>query len=159
MLLAEAVSPLIILLVAGVAYVGAFWVALAFFVVRDAQRRSTSPIFVIFAGLLGFFPPFLGALIYRIIRPPHTLEEERSFALEEQALREATAEVPGARPCPTCGRENEPDFVICPYCRTQFARHCGGCGRILRLGWAVCPYCAEEVGVHSLRRLRGSASS
>jgi RNA polymerase subunit RPABC4/transcription elongation factor Spt4 len=158
-MVADSASPLVLLLVAGVAYVGAFWIALAFFVVRDAQRRSTSLIFLVFAGLLGFFPPFLGALIYRIIRPPHTLEEERSFALEEQALRDATSEEPPGRPCPSCGRENERDFVICPYCRTQFARQCGGCGRILRLGWALCPYCAEEVGVHALRRVRGSASS
>jgi len=158
MLLAQSVPATVILLVAGVAYVGAFWIALAFFVVRDAQRRSTSLAFTIFAGLLGFFPPFLGALIYRIIRPPHTLEEERSFALEEQALRDATTEEPRWRPCPNCGRENEKDFVICPYCRTQFARQCGGCGRVLRLGWDVCPFCAEEVGVHTLRRLRGSAS-
>jgi RNA polymerase subunit RPABC4/transcription elongation factor Spt4 len=50
-----------------------------------------------------------------------------------------------SRPCPTCGREIELDFVICPYCRTQFARRCRACQRWLRLGWRVCPYCAEEV--------------
>ena len=74
--------------------------------------------------------------------------------LEEQALQEGEPldATPQSRPCPTCGREIEPDFVICPYCRTQFARRCANCDRSLRLGWTVCPYCATEVGAHSLTR-------
>ena len=56
------------------------------------------------------------------------------------------------RPCPSCGREIEADFIVCPHCRTQFARRCHGCDRVLRLGWGVCPYCAEEVGHAPLGR-------
>ncbi|HZU76082.1 MAG TPA: zinc ribbon domain-containing protein [Dehalococcoidia bacterium] len=133
-------------------YLIVLWVALAFFVFRDARRRSESWIFAGLATLLGLIPPFLGALIYLVIRPPRTLDETRALMLEEEALREPEPEGPLRRPCPTCGREIEEDFIICPYCRTQFARRCTGCERPLRLGWAVCPYCATEVGSHSLSR-------
>ena len=132
-----------------VLYVALLLVALAYNVVRDARRRSTSIPFAIFAFLLAFVPPFLGALIYLVIRPPRTLAEERSLALEQQMLEEPPSGTE-TRPCPTCGRDIEEDFVICPYCRTQFARRCTVCERRLRLGWPVCPYCASEVGAHSL---------
>ncbi|MBV8199606.1 MAG: zinc ribbon domain-containing protein, partial [Acidobacteria bacterium] len=107
----------------------------------------------IIACVLGFVPPFLGALVYIVLRPPLTLEEERALAIEEQALLEPSLDGAGpARPCPTCGREIEADFIVCPYCRTQFARRCTNCERALRLGWAVCPYCANEVGTAPLTR-------
>ncbi|HYA00798.1 MAG TPA: zinc ribbon domain-containing protein [Candidatus Binatia bacterium] len=134
-------------------------VGVAYNVVRDARRRSPSILFAIFAFLLAFIPPFLGALIYLVIRPPRTLDEERSLALEEQLLHEPAASGPEIRPCPTCGRDIEEDFVICPYCRTQFARRCGVCERTLRLGWPVCPYCASEVGVQSLPQAHPRSAS
>jgi hypothetical protein len=133
-----------------VLYVALLLVALAYNVVRDARRRSPSILFAILATLLAFVPPFLGALIYLVIRPPRTIDEERALELEQQVLAEPPTDEPETRPCPTCGRDIEQDFVICPYCRTQFARRCAGCERRLRLGWPVCPYCAAEVGSHPL---------
>ena len=142
-----------IVLIAVVIYVAVLWLALAFYVVRDARHRSPSFSLLVLACVLGFFPPFLGALVYLVLRPPRTLDEERALAIEEQALLDQSVDgVPPNHPCPTCGREIEHDFIVCPYCRTQFARQCTGCGRALRLGWSVCPYCAAEVGAHSLTR-------
>ena len=145
-------SLVVLAVIALVAYVGVLWVATAYFVWRDARRRSTSPLFHLVALLLGFIPPFLGALIYLVIRPPQTLDEERALELEEQSLRDLDREEVAVRPCPTCGREIDADFIVCPHCRTQFARRCGSCDRVLRLGWPVCPYCAEEVGHAPLGR-------
>ena len=139
-------------LVVVIIYMVVLWVALAFYVVRDARQRSPSFGFTLFAAVLGFLPPLLGPLIYFVIRPPHTIEEERAFLLEEQALLEPPSDGVIVRPCPTCGREIEREFIVCPYCRTQFARRCVNCDRGLRLGWSVCPYCATEVGAHVLTR-------
>lgn len=153
-------SGLVIGVVAAAVYLTIMYVAVAFWVVRDARRRSESWIFALFAGLLGLGLPFFGVLLYMIVRPPRTLDEERTLQLEEQALaEEEITESPTARPCPKCGREIEQDFVICPYCRTQFARRCTSCGKWLRLGWHVCPYCAEEVGLPSFGRSGRAASS
>jgi RNA polymerase subunit RPABC4/transcription elongation factor Spt4 len=153
-------GPIIILFIAAAIYVAVLYVAVGFWMVRDARRRSDSWFFAFFAALLGLAVPFLGVLIYLVIRPPRTLDEERALLLEEQVLQEGEPiEQHVLRPCPTCGRDIEHDFVICPYCRTQFARRCNACGRWLRLGWHVCPYCAEEIGVQSFGRSGRAASS
>ena len=150
MLALDSAAILVVTLVAVAAYLGVLWIALAFYVVRDARRRSRSILFFALAVLLAFVPPFLGALIYMVVRPPRTLDEERALQLEEQAFRDGPEEDVRTRPCPSCGKEIEHDFVLCPYCRTQFARRCHSCQRSLRLGWPVCPYCADEVGTHAL---------
>lgn len=151
-LIADTPSPTVLGVIAAAAYVSALYVALAFFVWRDARRRSDSVLFHLFALLLGFLPPFLGPLIYLVVRPPTTLDEERALALEEQSLLEVDDDATAVRPCPSCGREIEADFIVCPHCRTHFARRCRACDRVLRLGWPVCPYCAEEVGHAPLGR-------
>jgi hypothetical protein len=150
--IADTAGVLVLGLVVVIVYVVVLWLALAFYVYRDSRQRSNSPSFVLLSTLVGIVPPFLGPLIYFVIRPPHTLEEERSLALEEQALLEPPLDGVITRPCPTCGREIEKEFIVCPYCRTQFARRCTSCDRSLRLGWSVCPYCATEVGAHALTR-------
>jgi len=107
-------GAVVALVVAAALYVAVLYVAVAFWVVRDARRRSESWFFATFAGMLGLFLPFLGVIIYLVIRPPRTLDEERALLLEEQALQEGEPldATPMSRPCPTCGREIEPDFVI-----------------------------------------------
>jgi hypothetical protein len=150
-LLAISSGSLIVLgVVVAIAYVAVLAIAVAFNVVRDARRRSHSWIFAIFAFLLAFLPPFLGAIIYMVIRPPRPLDEERAMAAEAQILAAPPVVEKGGRPCPTCGRDIEEDFVMCPYCRTQFARRCTACEHTLRLGWPVCPFCGAEVGGRSL---------
>lgn len=152
-MLADSSSLIIVGLVAVAGYVAALYVASAFFVWRDARRRSASVLFQLFALLLGFVPPFLGALVYLMVRPPTTLDEERALALEQQSLLEIDDDQVALRPCPSCGRDIEAAFIVCPHCRTQFARRCHGCDHVLRLGWSVCPYCAEEVGHAPLGRV------
>jgi RNA polymerase subunit RPABC4/transcription elongation factor Spt4 len=146
-----------LMVVVVVLFLAFFWLALAFWAVRDARRRSDSPLLAVFALAVNVLP-YVGLLLYLVLRPPHTLDEERALLLEEQALTEGPVEVV-SRPCPTCGREIELDFVICPYCRTQFARRCRACQRWLRLGWRVCPYCAEEVSAQGRGGTGQAASS
>ncbi|MEO8898053.1 MAG: zinc ribbon domain-containing protein [Candidatus Dormibacter sp.] len=152
-LIADTASLFVLGVIAAGGYVAAMYVAIAFFVWRDARRRSDSIAFQLFALLLGFVPPFLGALVYLMVRPPTTLEHERQIALEEQAILDAERAEIAVRPCPSCGRDIEAEFIVCPHCRTQFARRCRSCDRVLRLGWPVCPYCAEEVGHAPLGRV------
>lgn len=128
------------------AYIGVLWLALAFSVIRDARRRPMSPVMHAVALMLAFVPPFLGALVYFVLRPPQTLEEQRAIEMEEKALFDPGANgTAPTRPCPNCGRDIERAFIICPYCRTEFARRCANCEHMLRLGWSICPYCGTEV--------------
>lgn len=132
-----------IVLLALFIYIAVLWLALAFSVIRDARRRSMSQVLFAVSILLAFLPPFMGALVYFVLRPPQTLDEER--ALEMELYDPAVDGAAPNRACPHCGREIERAFIVCPYCRTQFARRCGNCDHALRLGWSICPYCATEV--------------
>ena len=137
------VSTLTLVVLAIVLYIGVLWLALAFSVIRDARRRAMSQALLLVSLVLAFVPPFMGALVYFVLRPPHTIDEERALELE---LYDTSVDgVSPNRPCPHCGREIERQFIICPYCRTQFARRCANCDKALRLGWSICPYCATEV--------------
>jgi RNA polymerase subunit RPABC4/transcription elongation factor Spt4 len=137
------ISGVTIALLAILVYVGVLWLALAFSVIRDARRRNMSRLVFWVSMALAFMPPFMGALVYFVLRPPQTIDEERALELE---LYDPSVDGEShTRPCPHCGREIERTFIICPYCRTQFARRCASCDRALRLGWSICPYCATEV--------------
>ena len=54
-----------------------FWIALAFWVYKDARRRMRDPILVLFAAVLGLVPPFVGAIVYLLFRPSETLADRR----------------------------------------------------------------------------------
>ena len=47
-----------------------FWLSIAYWVYKDARRRIEDPWLVGMATILGLFPPFIGALVYMLFRPP-----------------------------------------------------------------------------------------
>src|SRR5713226_2269062 len=59
-----------------------FWLAVGYWVYKDARRRIEDPWFVGAATVLGLLPPFVGALIYMLFRPPEYLEDVRERAEE-----------------------------------------------------------------------------
>ena len=73
---------------------------------KDARRRIADPWLVGLATLLGLVPPFVGALVYMLFRPPEYLDEVRERELEIRAIEERLA----ARPhqCPVCRAAVEP---------------------------------------------------
>src|SRR5919108_353050 len=46
-----------------------FWLAVGYWVFKDARRRIEDPWLVGAATVLGLVPPFVGALIYMLFRP------------------------------------------------------------------------------------------
>ena len=116
-----------------------FWLGLAFWVYRDARRRTDDPLQVGTATLLGLVVPYIGPVIYLLFRPAETLAEERARELELRALEKQV----GARGvhCPICRAEVEPDFLVCPVCTTQLKHACVACSAALEPSWLACPYC------------------
>jgi uncharacterized OB-fold protein len=47
--------------------------------------------------------------------------------------------------CPSCGRDVEPDWKVCPYCTETLTRVCSKCGTEARPEWKFCPYCTAEL--------------
>ena len=81
-------------------------------------------------------------LIYVILRPGSTLEQEYQQTLEEEALLQSIEDLPA---CAGCGRRVREDWVVCPNCYTRLKKACTECGRLMDLPWNLCPYCATPV--------------
>ena len=74
-------------------FVVLLWLALIYWTFRDAQRRIESPSFVALSVALSVVIPFLGSIIYLIVRPPEYLDEARERELELLALEQRLGEL------------------------------------------------------------------
>ena len=74
-------------------FVVLLWVALAYWTYQDARRRIESPGLVAGCVALSVLIPFLGSIIYLIVRPPEYLDEARERELELLALEQRLGEL------------------------------------------------------------------
>jgi hypothetical protein len=124
------------------AFLAALWLSLIFWTFRDIRSRSRDPLMRILAVIVTALLFLPGILVYLVLRPPHTLEEEYQHALEEEALLQSIEE--GSN-CPGCNHHVHPDWIACPNCHTVLKKTCTSCGKSLHLSWNLCPYCATPV--------------
>jgi hypothetical protein len=122
----------------GAAFLVALWISLILWTYRDIRTRARDPLLRILAGLLVAVLFLPGILIYLILRPARTLEEEYQRALEDEALLQSIEESPL---CPGCGRQTHEEWVACPNCHTRLRKPCHQCGRLNELAWNLCPFC------------------
>jgi hypothetical protein len=119
------------------------WLALVYWTYADAQRRIDDPMLIGCATAASLFP-FIGTIVYAIVRPPEFLEDERERQLEIKAA-EARLQALESRTCRNCGAAIEPSFLRCPSCKRKLREPCRGCGKPLDPRWKICPYCEAEV--------------
>jgi hypothetical protein len=122
----------------------ALWLALAFWTYADARRRIDDPMLVACAAAGSLFFPFVGAIVYAIVRPPEYLDDIRERELEIAAAEARLAQVESLS-CQHCGFEIERTFLRCPSCMQKLKEPCATCGRPLDPRWKICPYCEAEV--------------
>ena len=118
------------------------WLALVYWTYADARRRIADPMLVGCATAASLFP-FLGTIIYTIVRPPEYLEDARERELEIAAAEARLAQL--EQGCPYCGFKVEKTFLRCPSCLRRLKEPCTVCGRPLDPRWKICPYCEAEV--------------
>jgi hypothetical protein len=128
------------------------WLALVYWTYADARRRIADPMLIGCATAASFFP-FIGTLVYVIVRPPEYLEDVRERELEMQAAEARLAEL-GYHVCPHCDFEVEKDFLRCPNCMRKLKDPCHNCGRPLDPRWRICPFCEAEIGEVTTARRR-----
>jgi hypothetical protein len=126
----------------GLLFVVVFWLALAYWVYKDARRRIDDPLLVALSALLGLVP-FLGVLIYMLFRPPEYLDDVRERELEIKAMEERLARRDLF--CPVCRAEVESTYLVCPVCTTKLKQSCPSCRAPLEALWQVCPYCETPI--------------
>ena len=130
----------LVLLAAGfaAALLTALWLSLIFWTYRDIRRRTRHIFERVLAVLVVAILFLPGILVYLILRPPRTLEEEFQQSLDEEALLQS---IEDNSVCPGCGRRVREEWVACPSCYTRLKKPCHQCGRLMELPWNLCPFC------------------
>lgn len=131
-------NSLLILAAWSGAFLVALWLSLIVWTFRDIRARAKDPLARFLAVLVVAVLFLPGIVIYLIIRPQHTLEDEYQHTLEEEALLQSIEEIPQ---CPGCGRKIKENWLICPGCHTKLKKPCHNCGKLMELPWNLCPYC------------------
>jgi double zinc ribbon protein len=120
------------------------WFALVYWTYADAKRRMEDQVLIGCAAGASFLFPYLGSIIYTILRPPEFLEDQHERDLEIRAselrVRQLTEQS-----CPHCAYPIDKSYLRCPNCRRRVKEPCGNCGKPLDPRWGVCPYCEAEV--------------
>jgi hypothetical protein len=124
-------------------FVVVLYLSLIYWTYADARRRIMDPMLVGCATAASLFP-FVGTIVYMILRPPEYLEDVRERELEVQAAEARLHEFDHSL-CPHCDYRVERDFIRCPSCLRKLKDRCVNCRRPLDQAWTICPYCETEV--------------
>jgi RNA polymerase subunit RPABC4/transcription elongation factor Spt4 len=122
----------------GAAFLVALWLSMIIWTYRDIRSRARDPLLRILAVIIVTLLFLPGIVVYLILRPPRTLEDEYQHSLEEEALLQSIEEV---SLCPGCGRRTKETWMLCPTCHTKLKKPCHECQRPIDLAWNLCPYC------------------
>lgn len=125
------------------------WLALVFWTLKDARRRIDDGLVVAVCVATSLVFPFVGTLVYVMLRPAEYLVEARERELEMLAVEQ---ELRALRVCPTCQEPVREDYLACPRCGRSLRELCSSCARPLEYSWKVCPYCGKSVSVRTEHR-------
>jgi hypothetical protein len=119
------------------------WAALIFWTYADARRRLDDPMLIACATAASLFP-FVGTIVYTIVRPPEFLDDVR---LRELEMHAAELRLHGSdwELCPHCDHEIKADFLRCPHCQRRVKEPCPTCAKPLEPHWSLCPYCETQL--------------
>lgn len=119
------------------------YLALIWWTYLDARRRIEDPVLIACATAASVFP-FLGTVVYTILRPPEFLEDREERELE---LRAAELELRQRieNSCPHCEYPIERSYLRCPNCERRLRNPCRKCHKPLDPRWGICPYCETQV--------------
>lgn len=124
------------------------WLALVAWTYLDARRRIADK-FLVACATIGSLFPFVGAIVYTILRPPEFLEDAHERELEIRAAELRVRQLT-EQSCPNCEHPVERSYLRCPNCRTRLKDPCPSCAKPIDPRWSVCPYC--ELPIQRRRR-------
>ena len=134
-------TGLILALIVG-AYFLVLWLSAVVWTARDIHQRTSEPMAQLVFTLIVLIFNFPGLVVYRVLRPPLTLQEAEEHRLESSALLRELEQQP---PCPRCGCEIAPDYLACPRCAMPLRMSCSSCERVLDPSWQICPWCVTMI--------------
>jgi hypothetical protein len=120
------------------------WLALVAWTYFDARRRLKDGFLVLCATVCSLIFPFVGTIVYSILRPPEYLADQRERELEIRASELRVRQLE-EQSCPNCEHPVERTFLRCPNCRARIKDPCETCGKPIDPRWSICPYCETPV--------------
>jgi hypothetical protein len=126
------------------------WLALIAWTFLDASRRMEDPVLVVCATAASFIP-FIGTVIYAILRPPEFTEDRHERELEIRAAELRVRQLT-EQSCPKCGYPIEKAYLRCPSCQARVKDPCPSCEKPIDPRWSICPYCETPVRREPPRR-------
>jgi hypothetical protein len=121
---------------------GMLWLTLVLWTFKDARKRIDDWLIIIVAVATSIVFPFIGTLVYAILRPHEYLADARERELEVEAMEQDLRFV---RNCPSCREPVRDDYLVCPNCRRNLRLICPSCGRPVEHNWKACPYCGLDL--------------
>lgn len=120
------------------------WLALVGWTARDAIERLHSRALMGAVILMAIILPFLGTLVWALLRPQEMAEDAYARSLELQVLA-------AAQPlhCPTCAAPAREEHRFCPYCATRIRRECPQCDALVDPAWHVCGCCGMHLSAEA----------
>ncbi len=115
------------------------YIAMIAYTYLDARRRLDDGVLVACATVASL-APFVGTIVYTILRPPEFLDDKRERDLEIRAAELRVRQLVDAS-CPNCEHPVERTYLRCPNCRARIKDPCESCGKPVDPRWSICPYC------------------
>jgi uncharacterized membrane protein YgcG len=109
----------------------------------DAKRRMEDQVLVWCSVGASLFP-FIGTVVYTILRPPEFLEDAHEREVETRAAELRMRQL-SEQSCPNCEYPIEKNFLRCPNCQARVKDPCPSCNKPLDPRWVMCPYCETPV--------------
>lgn len=133
------------------------WLALVAWTFFDARRRLEDSFLVLCSTACSLLFPFVGTIVYSILRPPEFIADRRERELEIRASELRVRQLEEAS-CPNCEHPVERTYLRCPHCQARIKDPCESCGRPIDPRWSICPYCETPARRAAPPERRGSGS-
>jgi heme exporter protein D len=121
----------------------------------DAKRRMQDQVLVWCSVGASLFP-FIGTVVYTILRPPEFLEDAHEREVEVRAAELRLRQL-NEQSCPNCEYPIEKSYLRCPNCQARVKDPCPKCNKPLDPRWVMCPYCETPVQRRAPARRRQEA--
>ncbi len=128
------------------AMVFALWAGTIIWTFNDMRARSWDWAAILLAALLVALVPFVGLVVYLLVRPKESLADTYDRALEEEAL---LRDMDTAWKCSQCSMQVKEEWIYCPQCRTTLQYSCRACGHNIRTDWQHCAFCGVTLNMAS----------